>query len=112
MGGGFQGRPLATVTATAQEKYHHGFEPLPGGFKYVPFNDLRAVERAIDSHTAAVMVEPIQGEGGINIPDDGYLPGLRKLCDEAGGPLALGESPTRIGRTRRLCGLEHPRGEP
>jgi len=68
MRGGFHGRTLATVTATAQEKYHHGFEPLMPGFKYVPYNDLRAVERAIDSRTAAVMVEPLQGEGGVWSP--------------------------------------------
>ena len=107
MRGGFHGRTLATVTATAQEKYHHGFEPLPGGFKYVPFNDLRAVERAIDSRTAGVLVEPIQGEGGINIPDDGYLPGLRKLCDEAGIVLILDEIQTGMGRTGRLWAYEH-----
>jgi predicted acetylornithine/succinylornithine family transaminase len=107
MRGGFHGRTLATVTATAQEKYHHGFEPLPGGFKYVAFNDLRAVERAIDSRTAAVMVEPIQGEGGINIPDDGYLPGLRKLCDAAGVLLVLDEIQTGMGRTGRLWAYEH-----
>ena len=107
MRGGFHGRTLATVTATAQEKYHHGFEPLPGGFKYVPFNDLRAVERAMDSHTAGVMVEPIQGEGGVNIPDDGYLPGLRKLCDEAGVCLIFDEIQTGMGRTGRLWGYEH-----
>src|SRR5215813_12902860 len=107
MRGGFHGRTLATVTATAQEKYHHGFEPLPGGFKYVPFNDLRGVERAIDSRTAAVMVEPIQGEGGVNIPDDGYLPGLRKLCDEAGILLVLDEIQTGMGRTGKLWGYEH-----
>jgi predicted acetylornithine/succinylornithine family transaminase len=107
MRGGFHGRTLATVTATAQDKYHHGFEPLPGGFKYVPFNDLRAVERAIDSRTAAVLVEPIQGEGGINIPDDGYLPGLRKLCDEAAVLLVLDEIQTGMGRTGKLWGYEH-----
>jgi acetylornithine/N-succinyldiaminopimelate aminotransferase len=107
MRGGFHGRTLATVTATAQEKYHHGFEPLPGGFKYVPFNDLRALERAIDSHTAGVMVEPIQGEGGVNIPDDGYLPGLRKLCDEAGVCLIFDEIQTGMGRTGRLWAYEH-----
>ena len=107
MRGGFHGRTLATVTATAQEKYHHGFEPLPGGFKYVPFNDLRAVERAIDSRTAGIMVEPIQGEGGVNIPDDGYLPGLRKLCDEAGVCLIFDEIQTGMGRTGRLWGYEH-----
>ena len=107
MRGGFHGRTLATVTATAQEKYHHGFEPLPGGFKYVAFNDLKALERAIDSRTAAVLVEPIQGEGGINVPDDGYLPGMRKLCDEAGVLLVFDEIQTGMGRTGRLWAYEH-----
>ena len=107
MRGGFHGRTLATVTATAQDKYHHGYEPLPGGFKYVPFNDLRAVERAIDSRTAGVLVEPIQGEGGVNIPDEGYLPGLRKLCDEAGILLILDEIQTGMGRTGKLWCHEH-----
>src|SRR5262245_57871965 len=112
MRGGFHGRTLATVTATAQEKYHHGFEPLPAGFKYVPFNDLRAVERAIDSRTAAVLVEPIQGEGGVNIPDDGYLPGLRKLCDQAGVALIFDEIQTGMGRTGKLWWYEHAGGAP
>jgi len=107
MRGGFHGRTLATVTATAQEKYHHGFEPLPGGFKYVAFNDLRAVERAIDSRTAAVLVEPVQGEGGINIPDEGYLAGLRKLCDQAGILLVFDEIQTGMGRTGKLWAYEH-----
>jgi acetylornithine aminotransferase/acetylornithine/N-succinyldiaminopimelate aminotransferase len=107
MRGGFHGRTLATVTATAQEKYHHGYEPLPGGFKYVAYNDLKALERAIDSHTAAVLVEPIQGEGGVIVPDDGYLPGMRKLCDEAGILLILDEIQTGMGRTGRLWAYEH-----
>jgi acetylornithine/N-succinyldiaminopimelate aminotransferase len=107
MRGGFHGRTLATVTATAQEKYHHGYEPLPGGFKYVAYNDLKALERAIDSHTAAVLVEPIQGEGGVIVPDDGYLPGLRKLCDEAGILLVLDEIQTGMGRTGKLWAYEH-----
>lgn len=107
MRGGFHGRTLATVTATAQEKYHHGFEPLPGGFKYVAFNDLKALERAIDSRTAGVLVEPIQGEGGVIVPDDGYLPGLRKLCDEAGILLILDEIQTGMGRTGKLWAYEH-----
>jgi predicted acetylornithine/succinylornithine family transaminase len=107
MRGGFHGRTLATVTATAQEKYHHGFEPLVPGFKYVPYNDLRAVERAIDNRTAAVMVEPLQGEGGVVVPDSGYLPGLRKLCDEAGVLLVLDEIQTGMGRTGRLWAHAH-----
>jgi acetylornithine aminotransferase/acetylornithine/N-succinyldiaminopimelate aminotransferase len=107
MRGGFHGRTLATVTATAQDKYHHGFEPLPGGFKYVAYDDLRAVERAIDSRTAAVLVEPIQGEGGVVVPSDQYLPGLRKRCDEAGILLILDEIQTGMGRTGRLWAHEH-----
>jgi acetylornithine aminotransferase/acetylornithine/N-succinyldiaminopimelate aminotransferase len=112
MRGGFHGRTLATVTATAQEKYHHGFEPLPGGFKYVPYDDLRAVERAIDSRTAAIMVEPVQGEGGVMVPDPGYLPGLRKICDAAGILLILDEIQTGMGRTGRLWCYEHSGIEP
>ena len=107
MRGGFHGRTMATVTATAQEKYHHGFEPLPGGFKYVAFNDLKALERAIDSRTAGVLVEPIQGERGVIVPDEGYLPGLRKLCDEAGVLLILDEIQTGMGRTGKLWAYEH-----
>lgn len=107
MRGGFHGRTLAAVTATAQEKYHHGFEPLVPGFKYVPYNDLRAVERAMDSRTAAVLVEPLQGEGGVIVPREGYLPGLRKLCDEAGALLILDEVQTGMGRTGKLWAHEH-----
>jgi predicted acetylornithine/succinylornithine family transaminase len=107
MRGGFHGRTLATVTATAQEKYHHGFEPLVPGFKYVPYNDLQAAERAIDNRTAAVLVEPLQGEGGVIVPDSGYLPGLRKLCDETGTLLILDEIQTGMGRTGKLWAHEH-----
>ncbi|MBI1964224.1 MAG: aspartate aminotransferase family protein, partial [Candidatus Rokubacteria bacterium] len=108
----FHGRTLATVTATGQEKYQHGFEPLMPGFKHVPYNDLRAMERAIDSRTAAILVEPIQGEGGVNVPDDDYLPGLRKLCDESGALLILDEVQTGLGRTGRLWAYEHAGVEP
>jgi len=108
----FHGRTLATVTATGQPKYQHGFEPLMPGFKHVPYNDLRAMERAIDSHTAAILVEPIQGEGGVNVPDDDYLPGLRKLCDESGALLIFDEIQTGIGRTGRLWAYEHSGVEP
>ena len=108
----FHGRTLATVTATGQEKYQHGFEPLMPGFKHVPYNDLRAMERAIDSRTAAILVEPIQGEGGVYVPDDDYLPGLRKLCDESGALLILDEIQTGVGRTGRLWAYEHAGVEP
>jgi acetylornithine/N-succinyldiaminopimelate aminotransferase len=108
----FHGRTLATLAATGQPKYHHGFEPLPVGFKQVPYNDLRAVERAMDSHTAAIFVEPIQGEGGVHVPDDDYLPGLRKLCDESGALLIFDEIQTGMGRTGRLWGYEHAGVEP
>ncbi|HEU4368051.1 MAG TPA: acetylornithine transaminase [Methylomirabilota bacterium] len=108
----FHGRTLATVTATGQPKYQHGFEPLMPGFKHVPYNDLRAMERAIDSHTAAILVEPIQGEGGVIVPDDDYLPGLRKLCDESGALLIFDEIQTGVGRTGRLWGYQHSGVEP
>ena len=108
----FHGRTLATVTATGQPKYQHGFEPLMPGFKHVPYNDLRAMERAMDSHTAAILVEPIQGEGGVHVPDERYLPGLRRLCDEAGALLIFDEIQTGVGRTGRLWAYEHAGVEP
>ncbi|MBI2883073.1 MAG: aspartate aminotransferase family protein [Candidatus Methylomirabilis oxyfera] len=103
----FHGRTMATVTATGQPKYSQGFEPLLPGFKHIPFNDLAAAERAIDSRTCAVLVEPIQGEGGVRIPDDGYLPGLRQLCSEREVLLMLDEVQTGMGRTGRLFAYEH-----
>jgi acetylornithine/N-succinyldiaminopimelate aminotransferase len=108
----FHGRTLATLSATGQEKYQHGFEPLLPGFKHVPYNDLRAVERALDSRTAAILVEPIQGEGGVHVPDDDYLPGLRKLCDASGALLVVDEIQTGMGRTGRLWAHEHAGIEP
>ncbi|MGH7262489.1 MAG: acetylornithine transaminase [Candidatus Rokuibacteriota bacterium] len=108
----FHGRTLATLTATGQEKYRHGFEPLMPGFKHVPYNDLGALERALDNRTAAVLVEPIQGEGGVIVPDDDYLPGLRKLCDEAGALLILDEVQTGMGRTGKLWAYQHWGVEP
>jgi acetylornithine/N-succinyldiaminopimelate aminotransferase len=108
----FHGRTLATVTATGQPKYQHGFEPLMPGFKHVPYNDLRAMERAVDNRTAAILVEPIQGEGGVHVPDDDYLPGLRKLCDESGALLIFDEIQTGMGRTGKLWGYEHSGVEP
>lgn len=107
MEGSFHGRTLATVTATAQEKYHHGFEPLVPGFRYVPFGDLKAVSDALDGRTCAVLVEPIQGEGGVKCPPSGYLKGLKELCDDAGILLILDEVQTGMGRTGRLFAHQH-----
>jgi acetylornithine/N-succinyldiaminopimelate aminotransferase len=112
MEGGFHGRTFAALTATAQPKYHTGFEPMVPGFAYVPYNDLDAVARGLDDQTAAVMVEPIQGEGGVNIPDDGYLPGLRRLCDERGVLLILDEVQTGMARTGKWFAYQHYDLEP
>src|SRR5574337_430307 len=108
----FHGRTMATMTATGQPKYTQGFEPLVPGFKHIPFDDLAAAERAIDSRTCAVLVEPIQGEGGGRMPDDDYLPGLRQLCSEREVLLIVDEVQTGMGRTGRLFAYEHSRIEP
>ncbi|HUL38310.1 MAG TPA: aspartate aminotransferase family protein, partial [Thermodesulfobacteriota bacterium] len=108
----FHGRTLATLTATAQEKFHKGYEPLMPGFKYVPFSDIKAVKNAIDSKTCAVMVEPIQGEGGVNCPTEGYLKALREICDEKGLLLIFDEVQVGMGRTGKLFAYEHDGVEP
>ena len=102
----FHGRTLATVTATAQERFHVGFEPLPAGFRYVPYNDLPALEAAVTEKTCGVLVEPIQGESGVLIPDTGYLPGIRRICDEKGLLMIADEVQTGIGRTGMLFACE------
>ena len=79
---GFHGRTMGSLSATAQPKYHTGVEPLVPGFVYAPFGDLEAIRKRVDAETIAVMLEPIQGEGGINLPPEGFMVGLRKLCDE------------------------------
>ena len=108
----FHGRTLATLTATAQEKFHKGYEPLMPGFKYVPFNNIGAVKNAIDSKTCAVMLEPIQGEGGVNCPSEGYLKGLREICDEKGLLLIFDEVQVGMGRTGKLFAYEQDGVEP
>lgn len=102
----FHGRTLATVTATGQKKFQAGFEPLPEGFSHVPFDDIAALERAITEKTCAVMVEPIQGEGGVKIPGPDYLKGVRKICDDRGILLVFDEVQVGMGRTGRLFAYE------
>ena len=108
----FHGRTLASLTATGQERFHRGFEPLVPGFRHVPFNDLGALREAISEKTCAVMLEPIQGEGGVVVPSYEYLKGVRDLCDETGILLILDEVQTGIGRTGRLFAYEHFGMEP
>ena len=96
---GFHGRTMGSVTATAQPKYHEGLGPMLPGFAYAPFGDLDAVARLIDDETAGILVEPVQGEGGINLPPDGFLAGLRTLCDKHGLLLAFDEVQSGFGRT-------------
>ncbi len=108
----FHGRTLASLTATGQERFHRGFEPLVPGFRHVPFNDLGALREAISEKTCAVMLEPIQGEGGVVVPSHEYLKGVRDLCDETGILLILDEVQTGIGRTGRLFAYEHFGMEP
>lgn len=103
---GFHGRTYAAVTATAQPKYHEGLGPLVPGFSYAPLFDLAAVEKLIDRETCAILIEPIQGEGGINIPPDGFLQGLRRIADEHGALLLFDEVQTCMGRTGTWFGYQ------
>ncbi|MDA1015875.1 MAG: aspartate aminotransferase family protein [Planctomycetota bacterium] len=103
---GFHGRTLATTTATAQPKYHEGLGPLMAGFVYSPWGDLDAVANLIDHETAAILIEPIQGEGGVNVPADGYLAGLRKIADDNGCLLIFDEVQTGMARTGTWFGYQ------
>ena len=104
--GSFHGRTLATVTATAQPKYQQGFEPLPGGFCYCPFNDFDTATEMIGPQTCAVMIEPIQGEGGVNPVKQGFLSHLRNLCDQHDVLLIFDEIQCGMGRTGKLFGYQ------
>ncbi len=106
MDNSFHGRTMATITATAQTKYHVGFEPMLEGFKYVPYDDLDATETAITEKTCAILVEPIQSEGGVNIPSHGYLQGLRDLCDQNQLLLIFDEVQTAMGRLGTFFGYQ------
>jgi len=108
----FHGRTMATLSATGQDKIKKGFDPILEGFDYVPFNDPGALRTKIDSSTCAVMIEPIQGEGGVRCPDSGYLKAVRQICDQTGVLLIFDEIQTGMGRTGRLFAYEHFGVEP
>lgn len=103
----FHGRTFAAVTATGQPKYHDGFLPLVPGFEYVPFNDIDALTEAFSDETAAVLVEPIQGEGGIHPASAEYLHTIRDLCDQSGALMILDEVQTGMGRTGQWFAYQH-----
>jgi acetylornithine/N-succinyldiaminopimelate aminotransferase len=103
----FHGRTLAAITATGQEKFQKGFEPLVPGFKHVPFNDVKAMREAITEETCAILLEPIQGEGGIRVADPNYLKEMRDLCNEQNILFILDEVQTGMGRTGKLFAHEH-----
>ena len=108
----FHGRTMATITATGQEKFQFGFTPLLEGFNYAPFNNLQALEKAITSKTCGIMLEPIQGEGGVIIPDAHYLSGVRDICDRHGILLIMDEVQTGMGRTGKLFAYQYSKIKP
>jgi acetylornithine/N-succinyldiaminopimelate aminotransferase len=110
--GGFHGRTYGAVSATAQPKYHEGLEPMLPGFMYAPFGDLDAVRKLVDNETCAILVEPIQGEGGIRIPPEGFLAGLRKIADERGLVLIFDEVQAGCGRTGKWFAYQNFGVEP
>ena len=110
--GSFHGRTMGALSATAQPKYHEGLTPMLAGFTYVPYGDLAAAESVIDHETAAIMIEPIQGEGGVRMPPEGFLEGLRKLCDDRNLLLVFDEVQTGCGRTGHWFGYQYFGVEP
>ena len=108
--GSFHGRTLATLAATGQPQKHEPFQPLPPGFLHVPFGDLEALANAVDERVCAVLLEPVQGEGGVQPAPAGYLEAVRTLCDEREALLVIDEVQTGLGRTGRWFGFEHAEG--
>ncbi len=108
----FHGRTMASLSATAQKKIHTGFKPLLPGFKYVPFNDIAALKRTLTKKTCAVLIEPVQGEGGVNLARESYLKTLRKICNEKGILLIFDEIQTGFGRTGSLFAYERYKIKP
>lgn len=112
MGYSFHGRTFATLSATGQEKFQKGFEPLLPGFQHVPFNDIDALKEVVSDFTSAIMLEPIQGEGGVNIPSVKFMKEVRQLCDERDILLIFDEVQVGMGRTGKLFAYEHFGVEP
>ena len=112
MGCSFHGRTFATLSATGQKKFQQGFEPLLPGFQHVPFNDIDALRGAVTDLTCAIMIEPIQGEGGVNIPSVKFMKEVRQLCDERDILLIFDEVQVGMGRTGKLFAYEHFGVEP
>ena len=112
MMGAFHGKTMGALSATWNKKYRTPFEPLVSGFKHVPYGRLERVEAAIDDETAAIIAEPIQGESGVNVPPDDFLPGLRDICDDKGVLLILDEIQTGFGRTGDMFACQHYGIEP
>jgi acetylornithine/N-succinyldiaminopimelate aminotransferase len=108
----FHGRTMGSLSATGQAKIRKGFEPVLDGFEFVPFNDLKALRAKLDETVCAVLLEPIQGEGGIVCPDPDYLPAVRRICDETGTLMMLDEIQTGMGRTGKLFAYEHAGAAP
>ncbi len=109
---GFHGRTFGALTATAQPKYHEGLGPMLAGFRYSKMNDLEGVRSLIDNETCGIMIEPVQGEGGVRIPDPEFLQGLRDLCDEHGLLLIFDEVQTGMGRTGTWFGYQQTGVQP
>jgi acetylornithine/succinyldiaminopimelate/putrescine aminotransferase len=105
--GGFHGRTMGALSATAQPKYHDGVEPMLAGFTYAPYGDLEAVKKLADDETCAIMIEPIQGEGGVRMPPAGFLQGLRQIADEKNLLLIFDEVQTGCGRTGKWFGYQY-----
>jgi acetylornithine/N-succinyldiaminopimelate aminotransferase len=104
--GSFHGRTYGALAATAQPKYHEGFGPMPAGFKYLPLGDVEALERAAGPATAAIMIEPLQGEGGVKLPPRGFLAACRRVADRTGALLVFDEVQVGLGRTGRVFGFQ------
>ncbi|MEM3004861.1 MAG: aminotransferase class III-fold pyridoxal phosphate-dependent enzyme, partial [Candidatus Bathyarchaeia archaeon] len=107
MMGGYHGKTMGALSATWEKRYRDPFQPLVPGFKHVPYGNLQKLRDAVTEETAGILVEPIQGEGGVKVPPEGYLKGVRELCDEKGVLMIVDEVQTGFGRTGKIFACEH-----